>query len=147
MHPYAMQQQFTGSQTQLVHPGVQLQMTGAGYPLQQQASLAHQQVFMPQQQGLGMAQPFGAPQQLFTAMPLASLGQGPAPADCPVCRQRTVTTVNAEIGKTTQYVVYIYLLSWAALSYVLQCVGSGCVCGVWAWVYPVPDDLAQGCQA
>lgn len=34
--------------------------------------------------------------------PLAVLGQGAAPVDCPACGQRAMTVVNTEVGNTTQ---------------------------------------------
>ena len=34
--------------------------------------------------------------------PIASLGRGPAPADCPACGQRAMTSVAFETGNTTQ---------------------------------------------
>ncbi|THC88055.1 hypothetical protein EYZ11_012497 [Aspergillus tanneri] len=55
-----------------------------------------------QNQGVqpGTAHPSG----YNTSSPLHALQRAPAPVDCPVCGQREMTRVEAESGKTTQYV-------------------------------------------
>ena len=66
---------------------MQPQMTGVGsiYPVQ---GLALQQ---PQQAPTNLAAPA---QQFYSSVPLANLGEGSAPADCPMCRHRTMTLTN-----------------------------------------------------
>ena len=75
-------------------------------PYQQQQQVPGQQQFHPQQlphQATGPVYVQQAPQLQMTT-PLAALNQGPAPVDCPACRQRGITAVNYESGGTTQYV-------------------------------------------
>jgi hypothetical protein len=127
-HPqqlYEMQPQLTG-----VHPqslpqgqGVTRQASLAvGYPqsqVQQGGVPSPQQEFVqaaPQQQGFGQPQQagmqgFGGTPQYYTATPLAILGQGSAPADCPVCRHRAMTMSNTEVGNTTQYARFLPFVS------------------------------------
>jgi hypothetical protein len=50
------------------------------------------------------AQPMGAPQTYYTALPIIALSQGPAPVDCPVCRKRALTRIEFQAGNTTQWV-------------------------------------------
>jgi hypothetical protein len=50
------------------------------------------------------AQPMGAPQTYYTAVPIIALSQGPAPVDCPVCRKRALTMIEFQAGNTTQWV-------------------------------------------
>jgi hypothetical protein len=71
-------------------------------PYQQQPQMQAQ----PQFQGQGQ-QPGMPPQQqsgpvYHHATPVANLGRGPAPADCPACGQRAMTTVAYEVGNATQ---------------------------------------------
>lgn len=63
---------------------------------------------MGQQQGsqpqvVVVAQPQQAQQQnqYHTSMPIQSLGEGPAPVDCPSCHVRTVTRTQYVSGNTT----------------------------------------------
>jgi len=63
-----------------------------------------QQGYMSPQPGAGA--PVAAPQggqsaQFQSATPIASLGRGPAPADCPACGQRAMTNVAFEVGNST----------------------------------------------
>ncbi|KAJ4341716.1 hypothetical protein N0V95_007149 [Ascochyta clinopodiicola] len=73
-------------------------------PQQQQPSYEQQQKAYPhdhqQQPGMPPQQPSGTVYQNVT--PIASLGRGPAPADCPACGQRAMTNVAYETGNTTQ---------------------------------------------
>ena len=80
---------------------MQPQMTGVGsiYPVQ---GLALQQ---PQQAPTNLAAPA---QQFYSSVPLANLGEGSAPADCPMCRHRTMTLTNNQVGNTTQYVFKLF---------------------------------------
>jgi lipopolysaccharide-induced tumor necrosis factor-alpha factor len=61
-----------------------------------QAAAKHEQP----QPGMPPQQPSGAVYQ--NATPIASLGRGPAPADCPACGQRSMTNCAFETGNTTQ---------------------------------------------
>ncbi|TFK45021.1 LITAF-like zinc ribbon domain-containing protein [Crucibulum laeve] len=54
-------------------------------------------------------------QQFHTATALGILGEGSAPVDCPVCRQRNMTQVTTEIGNTTH--------AWAAGFCIFLCLG------------------------
>ncbi|KAF2019667.1 hypothetical protein BU24DRAFT_459312 [Aaosphaeria arxii CBS 175.79] len=49
------------------------------------------------------------------ATPIANLGRGPAPADCPACGQRSMTTVAYESGNTTH--------AWAGVLCCCLCLG------------------------
>lgn len=65
----------------------------------------------PQQPGMPPQQPGMPPQHQSgtvyqNATPIASLGRGPAPADCPACGQRSMTSIAFETGNTTQYVSF-----------------------------------------
>jgi len=59
-----------------------------------------QEYYAPQQQ----QQQVAAPQQSTyqTAVPLASLQDKPAPVDCPMCKNRAMTRIDAVSGNTTQ---------------------------------------------
>jgi hypothetical protein len=61
-------------------------------------------VQQPQQPPPNLAPP---PIQYHSATPLAVLGQGSSPADCPMCRHRAMTLTQAESGNTTQYVAML----------------------------------------
>jgi lipopolysaccharide-induced tumor necrosis factor-alpha factor len=52
-----------------------------------------------QQPGMPPQQQTGTVYQ--NATPIANLGRGPAPADCPACGQRAMTNVAFETGNTT----------------------------------------------
>lgn len=84
-------------------------------PPQQGAYAAPQQP----QQAFAPAQGMPSHQQSGTvyqnATPIASLGRGPAPADCPACGQRAMTNVSYEIGNTTH--------AWALGLCCLVCLG------------------------
>lgn len=101
-----MQPQYTGGQPQYINQGVPHQTSGYVGDMKQEGPPAQQQIFVngarsaPQQPPM---QPIGAPQQYYSASPLAVLGQGSAPVDCPACRHRNMTITNAEIGNTNQY--------------------------------------------
>jgi len=117
-HPqqlYEMQGQLTGINPQSVPQGqgvARQASLGVGYPqpLMQQGGVPSPQ--QPQQPGM---QGFGGTPQYYTATPLAILGQGSAPADCPVCRHRAMTLSNTEVGNTTH--------SWAIGFCLLFCLG------------------------
>ena len=90
------------------HPQIiQPQMTGGAYsvstPTLSPQGYAPQQGFMgqPQQAPVNFAPP---PVQFHSAIPLSNLGQGAAPTDCPMCRQRAMTVATPQVGNTTQYV-------------------------------------------
>ncbi|KAF2027399.1 hypothetical protein EK21DRAFT_102585 [Setomelanomma holmii] len=68
---------------------------------------------MPGQPGMPPQQQSGNVYQ--NATPIASLGRGPAPADCPACGQRAMTSVAFETGNTTH--------AWAAGLCCLFCLG------------------------
>ncbi|KAF1351583.1 hypothetical protein EJ07DRAFT_168963 [Lizonia empirigonia] len=53
----------------------------------------------PHQPGMPPQQHSGTVYQ--NATPIASLGRGPAPADCPACGQRSMTSIAFETGNTT----------------------------------------------
>lgn len=63
------------------------------YEQQQKAYPGPQPGMPPQQQSGPVYQ---------NATPIASLGRGPAPADCPACGQRSMTNCAFETGNTTQ---------------------------------------------
>ncbi|MCJ1387094.1 hypothetical protein MMC17_010223 [Xylographa soralifera] len=79
---------------------------------QQDMSMPNNQGAMPQGQqmygnemkqapgGMMMPQQHQQP-QYQTATPLASLGPGPTPVDCPACGTRAMTRVQYESGNTT----------------------------------------------
>lgn len=89
-------QQFTSPQQQFLPPGQPLFV-----PPHQQFSPALQL-----QQHIAMQAVNGGGQQFKNATPLAVLGQGAAPADCPLCGHRAMTVVNTQIGNTTQCVSF-----------------------------------------
>jgi len=62
----------------------------------------------------GMTMP-RQPQQYQNATPLASLGQGPTPVDCPACGTRAMTRVLYESGNTTY--------AWALGLCIVFCLG------------------------
>jgi lipopolysaccharide-induced tumor necrosis factor-alpha factor len=74
-----------------------------------QAAAKHEQP----QPGMPPQQPSGAVYQ--NATPIASLGRGPAPADCPACGQRSMTNCAFETGNTTH--------AWAFGLCCLACLG------------------------
>jgi hypothetical protein len=92
-------------------------------PQQQQAygqSPPPQQMYQtppPQQQfqSPGPAAPVQTGTQFQSSTPIASLNRGCAPADCPACGQRSMTTVAYEIGNTTH--------AWALGLCCLACLG------------------------
>ncbi|KAJ4376433.1 hypothetical protein N0V83_001717 [Neocucurbitaria cava] len=83
------QQQFASS------PPPQQQFAGSPAPQHPQSGY-----MQPQQPGMPPQQQSGTVYQ--NATPIASLGRGPAPADCPACGQRAMTNVAFETGNTTQ---------------------------------------------
>ncbi|KAJ4349793.1 uncharacterized protein N0V89_008411 [Didymosphaeria variabile] len=97
-----MYQQPTGQQYTSSPPPQQ----GYASPPPQQ----HQGQFAPgaDQKGLQPPQNPGMPPQqqsgtvYQTATPLMNLNRSPAPADCPACGQRSMTTTQFETGNTTQ---------------------------------------------
>jgi hypothetical protein len=104
---YAQQPQQPPQQYPPQHPGSPPpQQAQPGQPQspyeQQQKAYPHpeQPSMPPQQPGMPPQQPSGTVYQ--TATPIANLGRGPAPADCPACGQRSMTNVAFETGNTTQ---------------------------------------------
>lgn len=105
-------------QPQMMHwaQAIQPQMTGGYQAAQPQITGGHQAIQPQMTTGsIGYSHPtpqhqatFASPtpQQFYSSTPLAVLGQGSSPADCPMCRHRTMTLVNTEVGNTTQYVRY-----------------------------------------
>ena len=90
---YQQQQQY-----QQQYPSQQPQSPG---PHDAQAHEHQQKAF-----GAAAAAPGMPPQQpsgpvYQNATPIASLGRGPAPADCPACGQRSMTNCAFETGNTT----------------------------------------------
>ncbi|KAF2828771.1 hypothetical protein CC86DRAFT_197948 [Ophiobolus disseminans] len=85
------------------------QQPQAGYVQPQQTGATHPQP----QPGMPPQQQSGTVYQ--SATPIASLGRGPAPADCPACGQRAMTSVAFETGNTTH--------AWGAGLCCLCCLG------------------------
>lgn len=83
-------------------PGQQQQYVQA--PMQQQPGQPQvQYVQMPAQQVPQQAQGTPAPTSTFAyAVPLATLQEGPAPVDCPLCRVRQITRTEYIVGSRTQ---------------------------------------------
>jgi hypothetical protein len=78
------------------------QQTGMGYaytPIPQQGFVPNQGLVV-QQAPVNLP----PPHQFYSSVPLAVLGEGSAPADCPLCRHRTMTMTSNHAGNTTQYV-------------------------------------------
>jgi hypothetical protein len=94
---YQQQQQYA-QQPQQQYGGSPPPQHPQGAYMQPQATGGHVQP----QPGMPPQQPSGTVYQ--NATPIASLGRGPAPADCPACGQRAMTNVAFETGNTTQYV-------------------------------------------
>lgn len=88
--------------------GIPMQ-THPGMPPQQ-----HSHPGMPPQQQSGG---YGAPntQVYHTVTPLASLSEGPAPVDCPVCHTRAMTRCEKHSGNTVH--------AWAAVLCICLCLG------------------------
>ena len=81
----------------------QQQQHYAGSPPPQHPQGAYMQPqHAPQQPGMPPQQPSGTVYQ--NATPIANLGRGSAPADCPACGQRAMTNTAFETGNTTQSV-------------------------------------------
>jgi len=79
------------------------------------------QGFAPQQQSPTNYAP--PPQQFFSAVPLTALGGSPAPADCPMCRRRSMTLTRNQVGNTTHL--------WALVLCFFT--GHGCIPYLMAW--------------
>jgi hypothetical protein len=88
--PQQQPQQYAGSPPPQAHP--------QGSYMQPQPTGAHGATSL--QPGMPPQQPSGTVYQAAT--PVASLGRGPAPADCPACGQRSMTNTAFETGNTTQ---------------------------------------------
>ncbi|KAF2745093.1 hypothetical protein M011DRAFT_460296 [Sporormia fimetaria CBS 119925] len=105
------------------HPYMTPQPTGqTAMPQQQQPHPQQAQGYQQQPQGYQQqpSQPGMPPQQQSGtqyqhATPIANLGRGPAPADCPACGQRAMTTVAYEVGNSTH--------AWALGICCLTCLG------------------------
>ncbi|RDL38884.1 uncharacterized protein BP5553_03224 [Venustampulla echinocandica] len=95
------QQQYHQQPVQPTHPVQQPQQAHAAIPLQETAPGQQPQPVY-NQGGHPQAVPGPAGQRTFqNATPLASLGRGPAPADCPACGQRAMTRVTHVTGNYT----------------------------------------------
>jgi hypothetical protein len=107
---YTQQQPIYPPQPQSPPPQQHAQHHGQPTPTfeEQQKAYPHPQPGMPPQQQQG-----GTVYQ--NATPIASLGRGPAPADCPACGQRSMTSVGFESGNTTH--------AWAAALCCFACLG------------------------
>lgn len=110
---YAQQQQYPQQYPQQPQSPPPMHAQPQQYPQQPQSpppQQAHPQSYEQQQKAYGSApaaQPGMPPQQQSgpvyqNATPIASLGRGPAPADCPACGQRSMTNCAFETGNTTQ---------------------------------------------
>ena len=67
----------------------------------QMADMSEKSAVHPQQT------PAFTPQVYYTFTPVAALGPGAAPADCPACRTRAITRIDHVPGCTTQYVATV----------------------------------------
>ncbi|KAF2644620.1 hypothetical protein P280DRAFT_476636 [Massarina eburnea CBS 473.64] len=107
--PQFQQHQMYAQQQQQPQPQPQPQQFGASPPPQQQGFPQPGQGHpgMPPQQQSGTA--------FQNATPIASLNRGPAPADCPACGQRAMTSVAFETGNTTH--------AWALGLCCISCLG------------------------
>jgi len=118
-----------------IHKPIQPQMTGVGhpYPSTPTQGFAAQQDFAQQpQQGFSQQPPQGFSQQLpqgfaqqpqqapvnfaapqfHSSTPLPNLGEGSSPADCPMCRQRSMTMTTPLVGNSTHmWAIGVCLLS------------------------------------
>ena len=92
---YEQQQQYQQQQQQ-----PQYQQPHPQQQAQSPAPHEHQQKAFGAAPGMPPQQPSGPVYQ--NATPIASLGRGPAPADCPACGQRSMTNCAFETGNTTQ---------------------------------------------
>lgn len=117
---YQQQQQqqpmYAQQPQQYATPPPQQQYAGSPPPQHPQGAYvqpqAHQQGHV-QQPGMPPQQQSGTVYQ--NATPIASLGRGPAPADCPACGQRAMTNVAYEVGNSTH--------AWALGLCCLVCLG------------------------
>jgi len=100
MYAQPQQQQYTGS------PAPQQQQQQQGYAQPQAQGQAPHPGMPPQQQS-------GTVYQNVT--PIAALNRAPAPADCPACGQRSLTSVAYETGNTVH--------AWALGLCCLACLG------------------------
>ena len=94
--------QHQATQAQYEQQQQQHQQYQQPYPQQQAQSPApheHQQKAFGAAPGMPPQQPSGPVYQ--NATPIANLGRGPAPADCPACGQRSMTNCAFETGNTT----------------------------------------------
>jgi hypothetical protein len=66
-----------------------------------------QMATQPFQQNVQQQSPAFTPQVYYTVTPVATLGPGAAPADCPACRSRAITRIDHVAGCTTQYVATV----------------------------------------
>ncbi|KAK3936405.1 LITAF-like zinc ribbon domain-containing protein [Diplogelasinospora grovesii] len=137
---YAQQQQYQQQMPQQQHqqqPQVVYQYSTATGQQQQQPAmqqvqqpihggqLAYQQqpvappgtVLVQQSFPMQAVQPVGGQPVYAMATPIAALNMGPAPVDCPACRQRAITTCTFVSGGTTH--------AWAALMCFFFC--AGCI--------------------
>ncbi|KAH7139359.1 LITAF-like zinc ribbon domain-containing protein [Dendryphion nanum] len=105
---HQMYPQQTGSPMNV--PQQQPPAFGGSPPPQQQFQQPQPQ---PQNPGMPPQQQSGTVYQ--NATPIPSLNRGPAPADCPACGQRSMTTVAYEVGNTTH--------AWALGLCCLVCLG------------------------
>jgi len=82
----------------------QPQYTGSPVPQQPQGGyIAPQETGFDQTKGHPGMPPQAQSGTVYqNATPIASLNRGPAPADCPACGQRSMTSVSFETGNSTQ---------------------------------------------
>ena len=112
----------------------------------------HQQHQQPQQQMPVQQAPVQGiqpqPSQYHTATPLGNLIEAAAPVDCPVCRQRALTRVEAVSGNTTQYVpTFVFFRRATADSCPpRKCLGSSPLRLSLSRLYTLCDQQPQRCQ-
>ncbi|OCK86319.1 hypothetical protein K432DRAFT_376825 [Lepidopterella palustris CBS 459.81] len=114
MHQQQPMYQQQPPQPQMAYAPPTQQPQGAYIAPQQPIQQQYQQPIQHQQNpGMPLQQPSGTVYQ--NATPVASLGRGPAPVDCPACGQRAMTNVAFETGNTTH--------GWAAVLCLFACLG------------------------
>jgi len=144
-HP---QQQLAGHYANEKPAEVQHQQSYGNNPQQQYQQGTPQ----PSQQGVTQT-PAKTPNNYQIATPLASLQQGPAAVDCPVCGVRELTRTEFVSGGTTQYVFQylerIFFLSSLSQKLILFLSSQQSVCGAllpvsMSWLCSLPRVLVQG---
>ncbi|MCJ1435611.1 hypothetical protein MMC27_004985 [Xylographa pallens] len=92
-HPVPVQQP-----QQIYQQDMSMPNTQGAMPQQAQQTYGND---MKQAPGGNMMPPQHQQIQYQSATPLASIGQGPTPVDCPACGTRAMTRVQYESGNTT----------------------------------------------